>query len=228
MKYKRIKKGTFVSRPNRFIANVEIEGSCEVCHVKNTGRCRELLIPGVTVYVEESDNPNRKTRYDLISVYKGERLFNIDSSAPNKVFGEWVKKSGFFGNAIFIKPECKYKNSRFDFYLETEDKKIFAEVKGVTLEHNGVLLFPDAPTERGVKHLRELAECVKEGYDAWVVFIIQTDRAKYFTPNRKTHSGFGEALDDAQKSGVNILCLCCDVTLDEIKVKHRIDYKINE
>ena len=227
MKYKNIKDGVFVSRPNRFIANIEIDGHIEICHVKNTGRCRELLIPGAKVYVEESDNPLRKTRYDLISVYKGQKLFNIDSSAPNKVFGEWVESARFFGKPDFIKPECRYKNSRFDFYIETQGKRIFAEVKGVTLEENGVLMFPDAPTERGLKHINELAECVKEGYEGYVVFIIQTDSAKYFTPNKKTHKEFSDALINAEKSGVKIICLCCCVTKNEIKVKEPVEYRIN-
>lgn len=227
MKYKNIKEGVFVSRPNRFIANIEIDGHVEICHVKNTGRCRELLIPGVKVYVEESDNPLRKTRYDLISVYKGQKLFNIDSSAPNKVFGEWVESAHFFGKPNFIKPECRYKNSRFDFYIETQGKRIFAEVKGVTLEENGVLMFPDAPTERGLKHINELAECVKEGYEAYVVFIIQTDSAKYFTPNKNTHKEFCDALINAEKNGVKIMCLCCCVTENEIEIKEPVEYRIS-
>lgn len=227
MKYKNIKEGVFVSRPNRFIANVEIDGHPEICHVKNTGRCKELLIPGAKVYVEESDNPQRKTCYDLISVYKGNKLFNIDSSAPNKVFGEWVQSSDFFGVPNLIKPECKYKNSRFDFYIEVNERKIFAEVKGVTLEENGVLMFPDAPTKRGVKHINELVECVKEGYEGWIVFIIQTDTAKYFIPNKKTHKEFSDALINAEKNGVKIICLCCNVTKGEITVKEFVKYRIN-
>ncbi|MBE7047239.1 MAG: DNA/RNA nuclease SfsA [Ruminococcaceae bacterium] len=222
MKYKNIKEGMFLSRPNRFIAYVNIEGKEEVCHVKNTGRCKELLIPGVKVYLEESDNKDRKTKYDLVSVMKGEKLFNIDSSAPNKVFGEWAINSGYFGNITYFKPECKYKNSRFDFYMETDEDKIFAEVKGVTLEKDGVLMFPDAPTQRGVKHLRELIECTKEGYKAYAVFVIQTDYAKYFTPNSITHPEFAEALSDAKKSGVNILCVTCDVSDDKISIKEQV------
>ncbi len=224
MKYKSIKEGIFLSRPNRFIANIEIDGQVQVCHVKNTGRCKELLVPGARVFVEESDNPLRKTRYDLVSVFKGDKLFNIDSSAPNKIFGEWVKSSGFFGENIFVKPESKYKNSRFDFYIETQDRKIFVEVKGVTLEENGVLMFPDAPTERGVKHINELMECVKEGYEGYIAFIIQTDAAKYFTPNKKTHKAFADALTEAEKGGVGIICLCCNVTKDEITAKEHVGY----
>lgn len=226
MKYKNIKEGIFKERPNRFIAYVEIGGNVEVCHVKNTGRCKELLVPNAKVYLEESDNPDRKTKYDLISVYKGDKLFNIDSQAPNKVFGEWVKESGYFKNVTLVKPEKKFGNSRFDFYIEADGKKIFAEVKGVTLEKDGVLMFPDAPTERGVKHINELVECVKEGYEAYSVFIIQTDYAKYFTPNKETHPKFAAALKNALKNGVKVLCLTCNVTADEIFVKDEIDYKI--
>ena len=226
MKYKNVVEGIFRDRPNRFIAYVEVNGVTEVCHVKNTGRCKELLVPGVKVYLEESDNPDRKTKYDLISVYKGEKLFNIDSSAPNKVFGEWVKNSDYFKNVTLVKPEKKYGNSRFDFYIEAEDRKIYAEVKGVTLEKDGVLMFPDAPTERGVKHINELVECIKDGFDAYAVFVIQTDEAKYFTPNIETHKEFAAALKNALKNGVKVLCLTCNVTKDEISIKDQIDYII--
>ena len=226
MKYKNIKEGIFKERPNRFIAYVEIDGTLEVCHVKNTGRCKELLAPNAKVYLEESDNPDRKTKYDLISVYKGDKLFNIDSQAPNKVFGEWVKDSGYFKNVTLVKPEKKFGNSRFDFYIEADGKNIFAEVKGVTLEKDGVLMFPDAPTERGVKHINELAECVKEGYEAYSVFIIQTDYAKYFTPNKETHPEFAAALKNALLKGVKVLCLSCNVTENEITVKEQIEHKI--
>lgn len=226
MKYNNIKEGTFLSRPNRFLANVEIDGQTHVCHVKNTGRCRELLVPGARVYLEESDNPLRKTGFDLVSVYKENKLFNIDSSAPNKIFGEWIEASELFGNDVFVKPECKYKNSRFDFYIESGNRRIFAEVKGVTLEENGVMMFPDAPTERGVKHLNELVECVKDGYEGYVVFIIQADTAKYFTPNRKTHEEFADALKNAETCGVRIICLCCDVKMDEITAKEYVEYRI--
>ena len=222
MKYKNIKEGIFLSRPNRFIAEVQIGEKVQICHVKNTGRCKELLVPEARVFVEKSDNPLRKTQYDLISVYKEDKLFNIDSAAPNKVFGEWVEKSGFFGKPSYIKPECKYGNSRFDFYIETEGRKIFAEVKGVTLEKNGVLMFPDAPTERGVKHINELCECVKEGYEGYVAFIVQTERACYFTPNRKTHPAFADALIKAEKCGVKILCLSCRVKKDELSIKEHV------
>lgn len=211
MRYSKIKEGRFIDRPNRFIANIEIEGETRVCHVKNTGRCRELLVPGVTVFVEEAANPHRKTKYDLVAVYKGETLFNIDSQAPNKVFGEWLEESGYFENITYIKPECFFGQSRFDFYFEYEGKKAFAEVKGVTLEKDGVFMFPDAPTERGVKHLEELCLAVDEGYDAYAVFILQARGAEYFTPNAETHLQFAQTLKKASERGVKILCLDCNV-----------------
>lgn len=226
MRYENIKKGIFTDRPNRFIANVEIDGKSEVVHVKNTGRCRELLIPGVTVYVQEFENTNRKTKFDLIAVYKGTELYNIDSQAPNKVFGEWVLKSGYFGEVEYIKPECKYGDSRFDFYIQTKNRKIYAEVKGVTLEEDGVLMFPDAPTERGVKHIKELCNCVEEGFEAYVCFVIQTEKAKYFTPNSRTHPQFADALSEAKTKGVKILCVNCNVGEDYLEIKDFIDVKL--
>lgn len=209
MNYSSTHKGKFISRPNRFIAHVEIDGEIRVCHVKNTGRCRELLLPGSTVILERSDNPARKTAYDLIAVYKNDMLINMDSQAPNKVFGEWVRSSGFFGSPSLIKPECVYGSSRFDFYIESGGRKIFAEVKGVTLEKDGVVLFPDAPTERGVKHLRELMNAAENGYDAYVFFIIQMNDCFYFTPNRETHPAFADALKEASEHGVKIYALKC-------------------
>jgi len=226
MKYKNIKQGKFISRPNRFIANVEIDGQINVTHVKNTGRCKELLISDAAVFLEETDNPNRKTKYDLISVYKGDKLINMDSNAPNKVFYEWVRESGFFKDITFIKPESKFGNSRFDFYIETQNRKIYIEVKGVTLEENGVVMFPDAPTERGIKHINELCGCVSEGYDAYIIFIIQMKDVKYFTPNYKTHNAFGEALKTAQKQGVNILALDCDITEDAINARNFVEVRL--
>lgn len=225
MKYENVKKGIFVDRPNRFIANVEIDGKVEVVHVKNTGRCRELLIPGATVFVQKFENTSRKTKFDLIAVCKGKELYNIDSQAPNKVFGEWILKSKYFGNIDKIKPECKYGDSRFDFYIEAENRRIFAEIKGVTLEEDGVLKFPDAPTERGVKHIKELCKCVEEGYEAYVCFVIQTEKAKYFTPNRRTHPEFADALLDAKERGVKILCVNCNVKEDFLEINDFI--KVN-
>ena len=226
MKYENIVKGQFLSRPNRFIAEVNIGGKKEVCHVKNTGRCKELLIPNCTVYFDRSSNPERKTKYDLIAVEKGEMLINIDSQAPNKVFGEWIENGDYFKNIIRIKPECKYKNSRFDFFIETKGRKIFAEIKGVTLEEDGVVKFPDAPTERGVKHINELCDSVKNGYDAYIFFIVQMEECKYFTPNRNTHPEFADALMAAQKYGVNVKCLNCTVEPDKLNIKNFIDVRL--
>jgi len=226
MKYENVVKGQFLARPNRFIADVLINGKAEVCHVKNTGRCKELLIPNCTVYLDKSSNTDRKTKYDLIAVQKGKMLINIDSQAPNKAFGEWIENGGYFKDVILIKPECKYKNSRFDFYIETEDRRIFAEIKGVTLEENGVVKFPDAPTERGVKHINELCDSIKNGYDAYIFFVVQMVDCKYFTPNRKTHPEFADALITAQKCGVNIKCLNCTVEPDKLIIKDFIDVKL--
>ena len=223
MKYERILPGKFIARPNRFIANVEINGKVEVCHVKNTGRCRELLIPRADVFVQESNNPDRKTKYDLISVYKDDMLVNMDSQAPNKVFGEWAQTSGYFGEITYIKPECKYKNSRFDYYIETKDRKIFVEVKGVTLENNGVVLFPDAPTERGIKHINELIDCIAEGYDSYIFFIIQMEKCKYFVPNRAGHPEFADVLLKGVKSGIKVKALKCNVTPESLVANSFID-----
>lgn len=226
MKYSNIHKAVFKSRPNRFIANCILNGAEVIAHVKNTGRCKELLIPECTVYLEKSNNPSRKTEYDLVAVTKGEELFNIDSSAPNKIFGEWLEKGALFTNTTLIKPESAYKKSRFDFYVEHGDKKAFIEVKGVTLEENGVLLFPDAPTQRGVKHIYELCDALQDGYESYIAFIIQTEKAKYFTPNRKTHPEFADALEYAKSKGVKILCLSCNVTPDTIEAKDYVPIKL--
>lgn len=213
MKYNNIVKGRFISRPNRFIAHAEIDGKEEICHVKNTGRCRELLVPHAEIILEKPDNPNRKTKYDLVSVYKNGRLINMDSQAPNKIAAELLAK--LFPDFL-IKPEQKYKNSRFDFYMESENKKAFVEVKGVTLENDNIVMFPDAPTERGVKHIRELVEAVKEGYDAYILFIIQMNGVKYLTPNYQTHREFGETLRTAEKNGVKIMAYDCIVNENEV------------
>ena len=218
MKYANIKPAVFLSRPNRFIAHIEIDGKEEICHVKNTGRCRELLTDKAEIYVQRFDNPNRKTKFDLIAVRKNGNLINMDSQAPNKVFHEWVKEGNFADDITYIKPECKYKNSRFDFYIETVNRKIFAEIKGVTLEENGVVMFPDAPTERGVKHINELIECKKEGFESYIFFIIQMKNCKCFTPNRKTHPEFADALEKAKANGVNIVALNCNVSQNELKI----------
>ena len=173
MKYIHMEQAVFIERPNRFIAYVEQAGKREICHVKNTGRCRELLVPGAEIYVQRQSNAARKTPLDLIAVKKGERLINIDSQAHNMAAAEWLRTSGMFGPGAVIKPECRYGNSRFDFYIENGERKAFMEVKGVTLEEEGIVRFPDAPTERGVKHLEELSVCKKAGYEAYVFFVIQ-------------------------------------------------------
>lgn len=225
MIYNNIFPGRFISRPNRFIAHIEIEGSTEICHVKNTGRCAELLIPGAHVFVQKSDNANRKTRFDLISVYKGDRLINMDSQAPNKVFAQWAQSSGYFQNISCIRPEVKYENSRFDFYIEADSRRIFVEVKGVTLEDKGICMFPDAPTVRGVKHLLELCDSIRHGYSAMIVFIIQMDGVSYFTPNDKTHPQFKAALAQAVSCGVTAVALDCCVTENSITAKDFVEIR---
>lgn len=220
MKYKNTTEGGFVSRPNRFIAIVDIGGEKQVCHVKNTGRCKELLTDGARVILEKSDNPNRKTAYDLVAVYKNGMLINMDSFAPNLAFGQWAETSGYFGENVTVKPEKTYKNSRFDFYIETDQRKIFVEVKGVTLEREGVVMFPDAPTERGAKHLRELADAAKNGYESYVFFIAQMDNCKYFTPNEETDKRFADALRMAEKEGVKVVCMNCAVAEDGMELKN--------
>lgn len=218
VRYEKIEKATFVSRPNRFIAIVELDGREETVHVKNTGRCRELLVPGCTVYLEKSDNPNRRTAYDLVAVEKGSLLINMDSQAPNKVFGEWASSGGFRPCLTLLRPETVWGKSRFDFYWEAGEEKGFVEVKGCTLEENGVALFPDAPTERGVKHLRELAEAAKEGYSCAVCFVLQMKGCHVFRPNEGTHPEFAAALRDAEQAGVRILAMDCIVTPDSLMI----------
>lgn len=223
MKYNNILKGKFISRPNRFIAYVEIDGNEEVCHVKNTGRCKELLTPNATVFIQKNDNPKRKTKFSLIGVIKGDRMINMDSQVTNKVVHEWISKGNLLKDVTLIKPETKYKNSRFDFYVETKYQKIFIEVKGVTLENNGIVKFPDAPTERGVRHLRELVDCVKEGYDAYVIFVIQMKDVVHFEPNVETHKEFGDTLKYAKENGVNIVAVDCLVDEDSINIRDYVD-----
>ena len=227
MKYQNIVSGKFISRPNRFIAHVEINGIEQVVHVKNTGRCKELLIPGATVYLEKSANPARATAYDLIAVQKGGKLINMDSQIPNKVVEEWLKKKTFFHDLVLIRPETKFGNSRFDFYLETLQEKIFVEVKGVTLEEKGVVRFPDAPSERAVKHVEELIQAKKEGYRVIVFFVIQMEGAKYFTPNRDTHPEFADALEKAVAAGVEVYAYDSYVTPEEITLSKEVQIIIN-
>lgn len=226
MIYENVKSGKFLSRPNRFIAHVEIDGKAEICHVKNTGRCRELLVPGATVFVQELDSVKRSTKYDLISVRKGGRFINMDSQAPNRVFREWLQNTDLFGNITLIRPEYSYQSSRLDFYIEAGGRKILAEIKGVTLEENGIVMFPDAPTERGVKHLEELCGSMGDGYSAYVAFIIQMENVRYFTPNDETHKAFGDALKRARASGVQILALDCHVTENSITAKNFVDVRL--
>ncbi len=226
MKYKNIKKGIFIERPNRFIAHVEIDGVTEVCHVKNTGRCKELLLPGAVVYVQQSDNPNRKTGFDLISVIKGSRHINMDSQVPNKLVQEWLEKGNLFKDITLIKPESRYKNSRFDFYVETNEDKIFIEVKGVTLEENNIVLFPDAPTERGVRHIKELVESLRDAYKAYIIFVIQMKDVDYFMPNKLTHKEFAHTLQSAYEKGVKILALDCVVEEDFIEIEKQVEVRL--
>ena len=211
MRYHDVREARFLSRPNRFIAHVELDGKEEVVHVKNTGRCRELLTPGARVWLEEGKNPDRKTRWDLIAVQKGDRLINMDSQAPNQVAREWLEAGGLFPRADRIQPEYTYGNSRFDLYAEAEGRKILMEVKGVTLEEEGVVRFPDAPSQRAVKHLEELVRAREEGYETYVFFVIQMKGVRYFTPNRETHPEFAQALEAAAAAGVKILAYDCRV-----------------
>lgn len=208
MRYSKIVKGTFDSRPNRFIARVWIDEALETVHVKNTGRCKELLLPGVTVYLEESDNPARKTKYDLVAVEKkGLGLVNMDSQAPNKVVYEWLMKQGY----DYVKPEYTYGESRIDFYMERDGRKFLMEVKGCTLEIDGIGYFPDAPTKRGVKHIYELIRAEQEGYHCFVVFVIQMPGITEVRANTVTHPEFGEALEEAKTAGVEVLALPCRI-----------------
>ena len=226
MQYTNVMVGKFIARPNRFIAHVEIAGREEIVHVKNTGRCKELLLPGVTVYVQHFPEGKRKTKYDLIAVEKQNILINMDSQAPNKVVQEWLVAKEPFGKITYLKPECKHGDSRFDFYLETAERKMFIEVKGVTLEEKGVVMFPDAPSERGVKHVQELRHCLEQGYEAVVIFVVQMEGMRYFTPNRRTHAAFAEALERAEACGVKILALTCAVTPDSLTINGAIPVQL--
>ena len=220
MQYGKVIWAKFIERPNRFVAKVEINGTLETVHVKNTGRCKELLLPGVDVVLSEADNPNRKTRYDLIAVEKaGLGLINIDSQAPNKVMAEWLATQGF----DYIKPEYTYGASRIDFYMERQGQKYLLEVKGCTLERDGIGFFPDAPTERGVKHIHELIKAKKEGYWAGITFVVQMPKVSEVRPNIETHPAFGEAMEQARAAGVQILTLGCTIKPDSLTVdKKRI------
>jgi len=226
MIYENTNVGIFEKRPNRFVAEVFIDGKKEICHVKNTGRCRELLTKGAKVFVQKASNPERKTKYDLIAVYKGDVLFNIDSQAPNKVFAEWLIKTDYFGKITKIKPECRFGESRLDFYFEADGRRTFAEVKGVTLEKDGVFLFPDAPTQRGARHLKELCACKEQGYDAYAVFVLQARGAKYFAPNCDADPEFFAALKMAKEQGVGIIALACSITPNSLEITDFVEVKI--
>lgn len=231
MKYNSIVKATFLKRPNRFIAHVIVDGKETIAHIPNTGRCRELLVAGCTVYLDIASNPNRKTQYTLIAVEKvmsnGEiKIVNMDSSAPNNLVEEWLLAGNLFGADCHIKREVTYKDSRFDFYVEYDHKKAYIEVKGVTLEMDGVAMFPDAPTERGLKHVFELCDCVNNGYEGYIIFVVKMGGCEYFAPNEKTHSAFAEGLRFALANGVNIMALECTVADDRLEISKELKLKI--
>ena len=225
MEYRNMILGHFVKRPNRFIAHVEIQGTEEICHVKNTGRCRELLQPGAQVWCQRSSNPNRKTKFDLITVKKGHRLINMDSQAPNIAAGEWLAKGGL-GNVEDLKPETFHGDSRYDFSFVKDGKTCFLEVKGVTLETDGVCAFPDAPTERGAKHLRGLTQATREGFGAYVLFVIQMSDVKYLHPNDNTDPVFGKALREAAAAGVQVMAVDCRITKDTMVIGNFVEVKL--
>ena len=230
MKYNNIIKAKFLSRPNRFIAYCEIDGNTEVVHVKNTGRCRELLVPNATVYLSVSDNPERKTKFDLIAVEKvtscGTLMINMDSQAPNTAAHEWIASGGVFGEGGIVRREVTYGRSRFDLYIEHGERRAFVEVKGVTLENDGVASFPDAPTERGIKHINELIAARNDGYEACILFVVQMKGIHTFAPNDETHKAFGDALRHAAESGVRILVYDCRVTPDEMVVDAPVNIEL--
>ena len=231
MKYQNVVGADFVERLNRFVATVKMNGKTETVHVKNTGRCKELLVPGYRVYLEKSANQNRKTAFDLIAVEKERKgkpplLINMDSQIPNAAVEEWLEKGNLFSKNAKIKREVKFGSSRFDFYIEDGEKKAFLEVKGVTLEGDGIARFPDAPTERGIKHINELIAAKKQGFEAYILFVIQMKETHLFEPNNETHRQFGEALVRAQKSGVNILAVDCAVTPESITLENPVEIKL--
>lgn len=228
MRYENMTEGVFISRPNRFIAKVLVDGQEETVHVKNTGRCKELLVPGCRVYLERSANLARKTAYDLVTVEKAAygaqpaRLINMDSQAPNRLFEEWARAGHFLPDLTLLRPETKWGNSRFDFYWEQGERRGFVEVKGCTLERDGRTYFPDAPTERGVKHLEELTAARAEGYETAVCFVIQMSEVRSFSPNDETHPAFGEALRRAAASGVAVLAYECAVSVGEVRMTKEV------
>lgn len=227
MKYSNITEAVFLSRPNRFIAYVDLDGKTEKVHVKNTGRCRELLTENAKVYLEKSTNAKRSTAYDLVAVKKGERIINMDSNAPNKAVGEWLSGKELFPTLREVRAEKTYKNSRFDFYVETQETKAFLEVKGVTLERDNAVYFPDAPSKRAVKHIEELIEAVLEGYEAYIIFVIQMEGAGYFAPNKETQPAFAEALMRASKEGVKVLAYDCEVTPGTMEIRKPVPVRLS-
>ena len=225
MHYDNMVPGIFLARPNRFIAHIEIDGKPEICHGKNTGRCRELLPPGAQVWCQDLASPTRKTRYDLIAVQKGSRIINMDSQAPNAAVREWLAAGGL-GKIENLKPESRFGDSRFDFSFTKDGVPCFLEVKGVTLENDGICAFPDAPTERGAKHLKELTRLRKEGYGAYVLFVIQMSDVAYLHPNDTTDPAFGAALREAAKAGVQILAMDCAVTCDTMTIQNPVELRL--
>ena len=223
--YANIIPGIFLARPNRFIAHVQIDGQTEIVHVKNTGRCRELLPAGAQVWCQKADNPTRKTKFDLITVQKSSRLINMDSQAPNAAAKEWLL-SGGLGNVENLKPESFHGDSRFDFSFTLDGRQCFLEVKGVTLENDGICAFPDAPTERGAKHLRGLIDAAKEGFGAYVLFVIQMADVKYIHPNDTTDPNFGKALREAAANGVHVLAMDCTVQIDSMTIRQEVPVKL--
>lgn len=221
MQYENMVPGVFLSRPNRFIAHVQIDGQEQVVHVKNTGRCRELLPMGAKVWCNRSDNPSRKTKYDLIAVQKGHRLINMDSQAPNAAAGQWLRAGGL-GQITGLRAETVHGDSRFDFSFVKDGKQCFLEVKGVTLEEDGICAFPDAPTDRGAKHLKGLTQAVKDGFGAYILFVIQMEDVTYLHPNDLTDPAFGAALRSAAAAGVEILAMDCQVTRDSMVIHNPV------
>ena len=226
MRYDRVTQGVFLSRPNRFIAMVDLDGVETRCHVKNTGRCKELLVKGSTVFLSVSDNPSRSTAYDLVAVIKGDRLINMDSQIPNAVAEECLTRIPRFSDVTFIKREYTYGDSRIDIYAEDRNNRYLIEVKGVTLEGDGVVRFPDAPTERGVKHIRELIRSIDDGYTPCLLFVIQMEDVRYFEPNRATDPVFSEALAEAKRAGVYIIAYTCKVTPDSMTLDSPVEVRI--
>ena len=238
MIYERIEEAIFKARPNRFVAEVVTSRGREICHVKNTGRCRELLMPDARIWVQRNESPNRKTALDLIAVDKAGTIINMDSQIPNRVAEEWIRSGGLthvgqtaealkhYDTTTRIRPETRYGNSRFDLYLEQGAHRMFLEVKGVTLEKDGIARFPDAPTERGVKHVEELIRCMEDGYDAGILFVIQMKGVHYMEPNDRTHPAFGEVLRRAKKAGVQVLAMDCQVTPESITADQMVEVRL--